>query len=50
MGPMGYPADYDSARLRFRESVTAGLDSAPQAFADMMAGRNFGKTIIALDP
>ena len=37
-------------RLRFAESVTAGLDSAPQAFADLMAGRNVGKAIVALDP
>ena len=37
-------------RLRFTESVTAGLDGAPQAFADLMAGRNFGKAIVALDP
>ncbi len=37
-------------RLRFTESVTAGLDGAPQAFADLMAGRNVGKCIVAFDP
>ena len=39
-----------SGRLRFRESIVIGLESAPQAFCDMMAGRNFGKTIVALNP
>ncbi len=36
-------------RLRFKEHISVGLDSAPQAFADLMAGRNFGKTIVSLD-
>lgn len=35
-------------RLVFKESRTAGLESAPAAFAAMMAGRNFGKTIVML--
>ena len=36
-------------RLRFRESVTHGIETAPAAFEALMAGRNLGKTIVRLD-
>ncbi|MDJ0686192.1 MAG: NADP-dependent oxidoreductase [Alphaproteobacteria bacterium] len=35
-----------SGALRFVESVHHGLDQAPEAFCALMAGRNFGKTVI----
>lgn len=33
-------------RIRYREDVTDGLESAPAAFLDMLTGRNFGKTLV----
>jgi NADPH-dependent curcumin reductase CurA len=33
----------------YKEYRVEGLAEAPQAFADMMAGRNFGKTIVAIE-
>jgi NADPH-dependent curcumin reductase CurA len=37
-------------RLAYKEHRVAGLDGAPLAFAEMMAGHNFGKTIVLLGP
>jgi NADPH-dependent curcumin reductase CurA len=31
-----------------RDHVTEGFESTPQAFIDMLVGRNFGKTIVAI--
>ncbi|MEM9063457.1 MAG: NADP-dependent oxidoreductase [Pseudomonadota bacterium] len=33
-------------RVKYRESVTEGIENAPQAFIDMLKGGNFGKTLI----
>ena len=33
-------------KLKYRESVTVGLDSAVEAFIGMLRGTNFGKTIV----
>ncbi|MEU4451025.1 NADP-dependent oxidoreductase [Nocardioides sp. NPDC023903] len=41
----GWLAD---GRLRYRESVYDGLAKAPQAIADMMAGRTAGKTLVRI--
>jgi len=35
-----------SGRLKYRESITDGLDSAVDAFIGMLGGRNFGKTMV----
>ena len=35
-----------SGQLKYRESITDGLDSAVDAFIGMLAGRNFGKTLV----
>ena len=35
-------------RLKFRESVAAGLASAPEAFLGLLKGRNFGKQLVKL--
>lgn len=35
-------------RLRYREDIAQGLDSAPEAFCRLMAGKNFGKALVAL--
>ena len=33
-------------RVKYRESVTAGLENAPAAFMAMLEGGNFGKTLV----
>jgi len=35
-------------RLKYRESVVEGLENAPRAFLDLLAGRNFGKQLVKL--
>jgi NADPH-dependent curcumin reductase CurA len=39
-----------SSEIRYREDIAegleAGLEAAPRAFIDMLAGRKFGKTLV----
>ncbi len=35
--------------LRYRETIAKGLESAPDAFVGLLAGRNVGKQLVALD-
>jgi NADPH-dependent curcumin reductase CurA len=35
-----------SGEVRYREDVAEGLEAAPRAFINMLAGRNFGKTLV----
>jgi NADPH-dependent curcumin reductase len=37
-----------SGRLKYRETVRAGLDAAPQALVDLLHGGNFGKMLVKL--
>ena len=37
-----------SGRLRPRETIASGLESAPEAFLGMLRGRNFGKQLVQL--
>ena len=37
-----------SGRLRYRETVREGLESAPQALVDLLHGGNFGKMLVKL--
>jgi NADPH-dependent curcumin reductase CurA len=39
-----------SARLKYREDITDGLDAAPEAFIGLLEGRNFGKAIVRVSP
>lgn len=41
-------AALDSGALRNAEYVLKGIESAPQAFCDMLAGKNLGKTLVEL--
>jgi NADPH-dependent curcumin reductase CurA len=35
-------------KLKYRESVAKGIENAPQAFIDMLKGKNFGKQVVKL--
>ncbi|MDO9404465.1 MAG: NADP-dependent oxidoreductase [Polaromonas sp.] len=35
-------------KLKFRESVAQGIDSAPEAFLGLLKGKNFGKQLVKL--
>jgi NADPH-dependent curcumin reductase CurA len=37
-----------TGRLKYRESVAQGLESAPEAFIGLLKGRNFGKQLVKL--
>jgi NADPH-dependent curcumin reductase CurA len=36
-------------RITFDETLVRGLENAPQAFIDMLRGRNTGKMVVTLD-
>jgi NADPH-dependent curcumin reductase CurA len=40
------PSYIRDGRLKYRESVTEGLENAPAAFMEMLKGGNFGKTLV----
>ncbi len=35
-------------RLKYRESIAEGIESAPEAFLGLLRGRNFGKQLVRL--
>ncbi len=37
-----------SGKLKYRESASEGIESAPQAFLGLLKGRNFGKQLVRL--
>jgi len=37
-------------QLKYRESIVEGLDNAPQGLIDLLAGKNFGKQLVRLQP
>ena len=37
-----------TGKLKYRESVAVGIESAPQAFLGLLKGRNFGKQLVKL--
>ncbi len=37
-----------SGKLKYRESVAMGIESAPQAFLGLLKGKNFGKQLVKL--
>jgi NADPH-dependent curcumin reductase CurA len=43
----GYFAE---GRLKYRESVVHGLENAPRGLIDLLAGKNFGKQLVKLQP
>lgn len=38
----------NEGKLKYHESVADGIENAPQAFIDMMQGKNFGKQVVKL--
>lgn len=41
---------YAAGQLKYRETIADGLENAPQAFIDMLQGRNVGKQLVRLRP
>ena len=35
-------------KLKYRETVAQGIESAPEAFLGLLKGRNFGKQLVKL--
>ncbi len=38
-----------AGRLKYRETIRDGLESAPEALVDLLHGRNFGKMLVRVD-
>lgn len=36
----------EGGKIKYRETITCGFENMPQAFIDMLNGKNFGKTIV----
>jgi len=37
-----------TAKLKYRETIAEGIESAPEAFLGLLKGRNFGKQLVRL--
>ena len=37
-----------TGKLKYRETVAEGLESAPQAFMGLLKGENFGKLVVKI--
>ena len=37
-------------RVKYRETVTEGLQNAPEAFLSLLQGGNFGKQLVRVGP
>ena len=37
-----------SGKLKYRETIAQGIESAPEAFLGLLKGRNFGKQLVKL--
>ena len=35
-------------KIKYKETITQGFENAPQAFRDVLTGKNFGKQIIEI--
>jgi NADPH-dependent curcumin reductase CurA len=41
---------FGEGRLKYKESIVHGLANAPRGFIDLLAGKNFGKQLVKLNP
>jgi hypothetical protein len=39
---------FATGKLKYRESIADGIDAAPQALLDVLAGKNFGKQLVRI--
>ena len=39
------PKLYKSGDIKYKQHITSGIENGPQAFIDMLNGKNFGKVI-----
>jgi NADPH-dependent curcumin reductase len=37
-----------AGKLKYRETIAHGIESAPQAFLGLLKGKNFGKQLVRL--
>ncbi len=37
-----------TGKLKYRETIAEGIESAPEAFLGLLKGRNFGKQLVRL--
>ena len=37
-----------TGKLKYRETIAQGIESAPEAFLGLLKGRNFGKQLVKL--
>jgi len=37
-----------TGKLKYRETIASGIESAPEAFLGLLKGRNFGKQLVKL--
>lgn len=38
----------NKGKIKYRETVTEGFENAPQAFIDLLNGKNIGKSVVKL--
>ena len=47
-GVPGHPGWVAAGKIKYRESITQGLENAPKAFIGLLKGENFGKQLVKL--
>lgn len=40
----------EAGKIQYKEQLVEGLENAPDAFADLLAGKNFGKVVVQAGP
>jgi NADPH-dependent curcumin reductase CurA len=37
---------FQAGKIKYREDIVSGLDTAPEAFIGLLQGKNFGKLVV----